>query len=112
MYSPAKEYDLVGYTDSDWTGYIEARKSTSRYVFNLNNGNTSWSSKKQLVIVLSTIEVEYIAAAHASWRMLEDLNHHQNLPTTIIRDNKPTMTLAKTPVFKVEVSTMIFLTTT
>ena len=31
--------------------------------------------------------------------MLEDLNHHQNLPTIIKCDNKSVMALAKNPVF-------------
>ncbi|RDX94186.1 hypothetical protein CR513_23459, partial [Mucuna pruriens] len=51
---------LVGYTDSDWAGDIETRKSTSRYAFHLGTGAVAWSSKKQPTIALSTAEAEYI----------------------------------------------------
>ena len=38
--------DLFGYTDSDYAGNLEDRKSTSGYVFMLGSGVISWSSKK------------------------------------------------------------------
>ena len=66
LYSPTKKYDLIGYTDSDWAGDVETRKSTSGYVFYFRNKIISWSSKKQLIVALSTIEAKYIAATHAS----------------------------------------------
>ena len=47
---------LRGYTDADYGGDLDERKSTSGYVFLLNNGTTSWSSKKQTCIALSTVE--------------------------------------------------------
>ena len=37
---------LMGYTNADWGGNLDERKSTSGYVFLLNNGAISWSSKK------------------------------------------------------------------
>ena len=54
------------YTDSDWTGDVETRKSTSGYAFHLGSGIFSWSSKKQQVVVISTAEAEYIATASIS----------------------------------------------
>jgi hypothetical protein len=36
------------------------------YVFNLFGGEISWMSKRQDVVALSTIEVEYMVATHAS----------------------------------------------
>ena len=56
---------LQGYTDADWAGDLDERKSTSAYVFLLNGGAISWRSKKQGMIALSTMEAEYIAAAAA-----------------------------------------------
>ncbi|XP_072071940.1 secreted RxLR effector protein 161-like [Arachis hypogaea] len=99
------EVNLVGYTDSDWAGDIETRKSTSGFVFHLGSGAISWSSKKQPVVALSTAEAEYIAAAscatQAVWlrRILEELNEKQNTPTTIFCDNKSAIALCKNPVF-------------
>ena len=54
--------ELMAYTDSDYAGDVDDRKSTSGYVFLLNEGAVSWSSKKQPVIALSTIEAEFVAA--------------------------------------------------
>ena len=52
---------LIGYTDADWGGNLDERKSTSGYVFLLNNGAISWSSKKQSCIALFTMEDELMA---------------------------------------------------
>ena len=55
---------LDGYCDTDWASQ-EHRHSMSGYIFTIDGGAVSWSSKKQSVVVLSTTEAEYIAAAHA-----------------------------------------------
>jgi len=52
---------LEGYTDADWGGDMDERKSTSEYVFLLNNGVISWSNKKQSCIALSTMEAKFVA---------------------------------------------------
>ena len=46
--------DLVirGYTDVDWAGDRDDRKSTSGYAFLLNGGVISWKSKKQTCTTL------------------------------------------------------------
>ena len=46
----------------DYAGEIDDRKSTSDYVFLLSDGAVSWSSKKQLIVTLSTTEEEFVAA--------------------------------------------------
>ncbi|CAM8933847.1 unnamed protein product [Rhodiola kirilowii] len=66
MYSHTEEFCLIGYTDSDWTGYVETRKSTSGDAFYLGDGVVSWSSKKKQVVDLSTAEAEYIALTTAA----------------------------------------------
>ena len=71
---------LVGYTDADWGGDIDERKSTSGYAFLLSRGAISWSSKKQTCTALSTMEAEFVACSttvrEAVWlrRFYEDLN--------------------------------------
>lgn len=52
--------DLIDYTDSDWAGDTATRRSTSGYVFNVESGAISWSSKRQATVALSTCEAEYI----------------------------------------------------
>jgi hypothetical protein len=58
--------DIHGFVDADWAGDLDRRRSTSGYVFNLFGGSISWMSKRQDVVVLSTIEVEYMVSTHAS----------------------------------------------
>eukprot|EP00253_Pinus_taeda_P019758 PITA_19758 len=57
--------DIRAFVDADWAGDLDQRRSTSGYVFNLFGGAVSCMSKKQYVLALSTIEVEYMAATHA-----------------------------------------------
>lgn len=57
---------IQGYSDSDWAGDKESRKSTSGYIFMLNGGPVSWCSKRQSTVALSSTEAEYIALTLAS----------------------------------------------
>lgn len=59
-YVKEEDNKLVGYTDSDWAGSLDDRKSTSAYVFCLGSKPISWSSKKQNSIALSSAEAEFI----------------------------------------------------
>jgi hypothetical protein len=58
--------DIHVFLDADWVGDLDCRRYTSGYVFNLFGGEISWMSKRQVVVALSTKEVEYMAATHAS----------------------------------------------
>eukprot|EP00253_Pinus_taeda_P009659 PITA_09659 len=93
------------YTDSDWAGSVDDRKSTSGYVFHMGSGAISWASKKQPVVALSTVEAEYVAATAAAcqevWlrRVLRDLCHEQEKGTTIYCDNSSSIALSKNSVF-------------
>ncbi|KAI5323652.1 hypothetical protein L3X38_032724 [Prunus dulcis] len=104
-YTQEKKAHLVGYTDSDWAGAIDDRKSTSGHVFFLGSKVISWSSKKQSTVALSTTEAEYIsatsAACEAVWirRILADLRQEQNTPTKLYCDNMSTIAMTKNPVF-------------
>ena len=46
LYTTSECSDLIGYTDSDWAGSVDDRKSTSGYVFHMGSGAISWASKK------------------------------------------------------------------
>jgi hypothetical protein len=61
---------LVGFTDSDWVGNTDDRKSTAGYVFSLGSGPVTWACKKQQAIALSSAEAEYRAAVNASQEAL------------------------------------------
>jgi len=56
----------IGYTDSDFAGDPDDRKSTSGYVFMLGGGAISWRARKQPLVAFSTVEAEYIGASDAA----------------------------------------------
>jgi len=55
--------ELQGYSDADWGGDIESRRSTSGFVALFGGNPVSWFSKKQSCVALSTMEAEYYAAS-------------------------------------------------
>lgn len=46
-YSKDGSADCVGFSDADWGGDLDDRKSTSGYLFQLSGASISWRSKKQ-----------------------------------------------------------------
>ncbi|XP_020266632.1 uncharacterized protein LOC109842134 [Asparagus officinalis] len=104
FYAYDENAQLVGYSDSDWGGDQDERKSTTGYVFYLGSTAFSWTSKKQGVVALSSCEAEYVAAAstvcEAIWlrNILKELDHPQEDSTVIFVDNKSAIQLAKNPV--------------
>ena len=69
-YSRDSNKCLAGYSDADWAGCIDDRKSTSGGCFYLRNNLVSWMSKKHNSISLSTAEAEYIAVASCCAQLL------------------------------------------
>ena len=69
-YPKGSNFSLAGYTDSDWAGCKDDRKSTSEACQFLGRSLVSWSSKKQNCVSLSTAEAEYVAAASACTQLL------------------------------------------
>lgn len=65
-YGGQEELFVEGYSDSDWAGDKESRKSTSGFIFMLNEEPVSWCSKKQSTVALSSTEAEYIALTLAA----------------------------------------------
>ena len=57
--------ECVGFTDADWAGNLENRKSTSGYCFIMNGSCISWNSSKQNCVALPTAKSEYIALSCA-----------------------------------------------
>jgi hypothetical protein len=62
LYPSSNEFKLVGYSDSDWGGDLDDRKSNTGFVFYMGSLAFTWSSKKQPIVTLSTCETEYAAA--------------------------------------------------
>jgi len=101
MYKKVSSNDMVAYTDSDYAGDLDDRKSTYSYVFLLSSGVVSWLSKKQPIVTLSTTEAEFVAAARCAsqvvWmrRVSEQLGHVQKKRTIVMCDNNSTIKLSK-----------------
>ena len=57
--------DIHGFVDAYWVGYLDHRRSTRGYVFNMFGGAINWISKRKYVVALSTTEAKYMATTHA-----------------------------------------------
>ncbi|XP_060176220.1 uncharacterized mitochondrial protein AtMg00810-like [Lycium barbarum] len=55
---------LVSYTDADWGGFPDTRRSTSGYCVFLGDNLLSWSSKRQPTMSKSSAEAEYRGVAN------------------------------------------------
>ena len=92
-YKKKGDDELLAFTDSDYVGDMEDRKSTSGYVFLMSLGAVSWCSKKQPIVSLSTTEAEFVAAAVCAcqrvWmkRILKELGHSDGGCTIVMCDN-------------------------
>jgi hypothetical protein len=69
-YPKGAKFDLIGHSDSDYTGCKVERRSTSDTYQLLERSLVSWSSKKKNSVVLSTTEAEYIAAVSCCAQIL------------------------------------------
>jgi hypothetical protein len=69
-YPKGAQFELVGYSDSDYAGCKVDRKSTSGGFQLFGCSLVSWSSKKQNSVALSTSEAEYISAVSCCAQLL------------------------------------------
>ena len=105
LYSKSKSFTLSSYSDSDYAGDLETRRSTSGNLFFLANGPISWLSQRQPSVSLSTTEAEYIspctAAREVTWlrRLLSDTGYPCDMGTKLYIDNQSTIKLIKNPEF-------------
>ena len=69
-YRRTSNLEIVGYSDSNYAGCKDTRKSTFGYLFLLADVAISWKSGKQSVIATSTMEAEFIACFEATVQSL------------------------------------------
>lgn len=92
---------LIGYSDADFAGDVDLRRSMSGNAFILNGGIIAWTAKRQKTVALSICESEYIAACAATreaiWlrRLLKDIGKKQSNGTSIKMDNQAAISLIK-----------------
>jgi hypothetical protein len=91
---------LEAFSDTDWVSQ-EHHHSISGYVFTIDGGAISWSSKKQPIVALSTTKSEYIAATHAAkeafWLriFLAEIARPLRLPIMIHLDNMSAISITR-----------------
>jgi hypothetical protein len=92
---------LVGFSDSDWAGDVDTRRSVTAYVYQIAGGAVSWASRLQSTVALSSTEAEYMALCAAAQegiqlrQLLADLGFKQEGPTVIFDDNQGCVALAQ-----------------
>ena len=65
IYRRSDSLEIKGYSDADFAGDKDDRKSTSGYVFTLAGGAISWKSSNQSIVASSTMCAEFIACFEA-----------------------------------------------
>ncbi|KAJ9563084.1 hypothetical protein OSB04_008244 [Centaurea solstitialis] len=95
---------LVAYSDADWAGCPNTRRSTSGFCVYLGDNLVSWSSKRQHVVSRSSAEAEYRGIANVvaetAWlrNLLLELCCPLSRATVVFCDNVSAMYLASNPV--------------
>ncbi|WJZ86739.1 hypothetical protein VitviT2T_006171 [Vitis vinifera] len=92
------------YTDADWVGAVDDRRSTSGYFTFVGGNLVTWKSKKQNVVARSSAEAEFRGMAlrlcEALWLrlLLQDLGYLSRQPIRLFCDNKAACDIAHNPV--------------
>ncbi len=96
---------MIGYSDSDYTGNVDNRRSVSGLLFTLCGCSISWTSRLQRCVSLSTTEAEFIAACESTkeavWlrSLLTEILGVNNGSTPLLCDNEGAIRLVKNPEF-------------
>jgi len=63
------ETHMTGFSDSDWAGNRDDRKSTGEFVLRMGEGIVSSKTQNQTSAALSSVETEYMARQVPSYRL-------------------------------------------
>lgn len=106
LYFPAGfSLRLMAYSDADWAGCPDTRRSVTGWSIFLGNSLISWKSKKQPRVSKSSTESEYRAmsatCSEITWLrgLLDELGFPQTDPTPLHGDNTSAIQIATNPVY-------------
>lgn len=104
IYESNAKLTLNCFSDSDYAGDSDTRRSTTGYVVILGSGAISWSSQLQKCVALSSTEAEYVSSSQAIkelvWlnSLVEELFIGYD-SQTLFMDNQSAIRLIKNPEF-------------
>ncbi|RVW75762.1 Retrovirus-related Pol polyprotein from transposon RE1 [Vitis vinifera] len=104
MHNPGEQHMKEVYTDADWAGAVDDRRSTSGYFTFVGGNLVTWKSKKQNVVARSSAEAEFrgmaLGLCEALWLrlLLQDIGYLSRQPIRLFCDNKAAYDIAHNPV--------------
>ena len=95
--------EVVGFSDSDYAGYVDDKKSTFGYIYLMSKGVISWKSVKQTLTTSSNIEAKYVACYEATchaiwlWNCISALEvvHSNSRPLKLFCDNSAIVSFSR-----------------
>jgi histone deacetylase 1/2 len=102
---PSTSPAISAFSDADWAGDVDDRRSTGGFAVFYGGNLVAWSARKQATVSRSSTEAEYKAVANATaeviWieALLKELGVRQRSPPVLWCDNIGATYLSTNPVF-------------
>ena len=104
MFEKHGHLEIHGFTDADWAGNPNDRKSTAGYFTFVGGNLVTWRSKKQKVVALSSAEAEFrgirSGLTEILWlkKLMTELSMNSQKSCKLFCDNKAAISISENPV--------------